>query len=84
MLVRNIMVQNVVTIQEKDTLENAALLLQQGRFRHLPVVQRLPQQQGASTAQMVYPPRSRQWLSLVSSLTAICPAAGLALSRWSS
>lgn len=56
MLVRNIMAENVVTIQAKDSLEHAALLLQQGRFRHLPVVERLPQQQETPTAQMVYPP----------------------------
>ncbi len=56
MLVRDIMVQNVVTIQEKDSLEHAALLLQQGRFRHLPVVQRLPQQKEEPLAQIVYPP----------------------------
>ncbi len=55
MLVRNIMVQNVVTIQEKDTLEHAALLLQQGRFRHLPVVQRLPHKE-EPLSQIVYPP----------------------------
>jgi acetoin utilization protein AcuB len=56
MLVRNIMAQNVVTIQEGDTLEHAALLMQQGRFRHLPVVQRLPQQKEAQPQQLTYPP----------------------------
>jgi acetoin utilization protein AcuB len=56
MLVKNIMVQNVSTVQEKDTLEHAALLLQQGRFRHLPVVQRLPQQKEAPSPLIVYPP----------------------------
>lgn len=56
MLVRNIMVQDVVTIKEEDTLEHASLLLQQGRFRHLPVVQRLPQQKAAQPPLIVYPP----------------------------
>jgi acetoin utilization protein AcuB len=56
MLVRNIMVQNVVTIQESDTLEHAALLLQQGRFRHLPVVRRLPAQKDAKPSLLIYPP----------------------------
>ena len=56
MLVRNIMVQSVVTIQEADTLEHAALLLQQGRFRHLPVGQRLPPQKDAQPSLVVYPP----------------------------
>ncbi|SRR5579883_201626 len=56
MLVSNIMVENVVTIQEEDTLERAALLLQEGRFRHLPVVQRLPQQKAAQPPLIVYPP----------------------------
>jgi len=56
MLVRNIMMQNVVTIQEEDTLEHASLLLQQGRFRHLPVVQRLPQSKEAQPSLIVYPP----------------------------
>jgi acetoin utilization protein AcuB len=56
MLVRNIMVQDVVTIQEEETLESAVLLMQQGRFRHLPVVQRLPQQQEAQPPSFTYPP----------------------------
>jgi acetoin utilization protein AcuB len=56
MLVRNIMAQHVVTITEEDTLEHASLLLQQGRFRHLPVVQRLPQQKETQPSQIVYPP----------------------------
>jgi acetoin utilization protein AcuB len=56
MLVRNIMIQNAVTIQEDDTLEHAALLMQQGRFRHLPVGQRLPQLNAAQLPLMVYPP----------------------------
>jgi acetoin utilization protein AcuB len=56
MLVRHIMVEHVVTIQEEDTLEHAALLMQQGRFRHVPVVQRLPQQQAAQPPRLVYPP----------------------------
>ncbi len=50
------MVQNVVTISEEDTLEHAALLLQQGRFRHLPVARRLPQQKEAPSSLIVYPP----------------------------
>jgi len=56
MLVRNIMVEHVVTIQEEDTLEHVALLMQQGRFRHLPVVQRFPQRQEAQQPRVVYPP----------------------------
>ncbi len=50
------MVEHVVTIQEEDTLEHAALLMQQGRFRHLPVVQRLPQQKEALPPPLIYPP----------------------------
>jgi acetoin utilization protein AcuB len=56
MLVKNIMVRDVVTIKEEETLERAALLLQQGRFRHLPVVQRLPHQKEAQPPLIVYPP----------------------------
>lgn len=56
MLVKNIMVQDVVTIKEADTLEHASLLLEQGRFRHLPVVERLPQQKQAAPPLIVYPP----------------------------
>ncbi len=56
MLVRNIMVEHVVTIKEEDSLEHVALLMQQGRFRHVPVVQRLPQQKEAQPPPVVYPP----------------------------
>ncbi|HEU5370542.1 MAG TPA: CBS domain-containing protein, partial [Ktedonobacterales bacterium] len=56
MLVSNIMIENVVIIQEEDTLEHAALLMQQGRFRHLPVVRRLPQQKEAQPSLLIYPP----------------------------
>ena len=56
MLVNTIMGHPVVTIQEDDTLEHAALLMQQGRFRHLPVGQRLPQQQAAQPSLIAYPP----------------------------
>jgi acetoin utilization protein AcuB len=56
MLVRNIMVEHVVTVQEGDPLEHAALLMQQGRFRHVPVVQRLPQQKEAQPSPLIYPP----------------------------
>ncbi len=55
MLVKDIMVKDVVTVTETDTLEHAAILLQQGRFRHLPVVRRLPKQQEAPSL-IVYPP----------------------------
>lgn len=50
------MVEHVVTVQEGDTLEHAALLMQQGRFRHLPVVQRLPQQKEVQPSSLSYPP----------------------------
>src|SRR5690348_10026543 len=56
MLVRDIMVKDVVTVTETDTLEHAAILLQQGRFRHLPVARRLPRQQDAPPSLIVYPP----------------------------
>lgn len=50
------MVQNVVTVQGEETLAHAASLMQQGRFRHVPVVQRLPQQKEAQPPRFVYPP----------------------------
>jgi acetoin utilization protein AcuB len=50
------MVQKVVTIQEGETLEHASVLLQQGRFRHLPVVQHLPQQKDTPPPLIAYPP----------------------------
>lgn len=56
MLVRDIMVKDVVTVTETDTLEHAALLLQQGRFRHLPVGRRLPRPQGEEPVFITYPP----------------------------
>ena len=56
MFVRDIMVRDVVTITEQDTLEQAAILLQRGRFRHLPVVQLLPQEEGSRPKRFQYPP----------------------------
>src|SRR5690348_7742760 len=56
MLVKDIMVKDVVTVTETDTLEHAALLLQQGRFRHLPVGRHLPRQQGEAPTFITYPP----------------------------
>ena len=56
MLVKDIMVADVVTLTETDTLEHAALLLHQGRFRHLPVGKRLPRQPGEEPARITYPP----------------------------
>ncbi|HEY7347528.1 MAG TPA: CBS domain-containing protein [Ktedonobacterales bacterium] len=43
MLIKDIMVRDVATVMETDTLEHAAILLERGRFRHLPVAQLLPQ-----------------------------------------
>jgi len=56
MLVKDIMVKDVVTVTETDTLEHAAILLQQGRFRHLPVARRLPRQKAEPPPLIVYPP----------------------------
>ena len=56
MLVKDIMIEDVVTVTENDTLEHAALLLQQGRFRHLPIGRRLPRQSGEEPAPFTYPP----------------------------
>jgi acetoin utilization protein AcuB len=55
MLVNDIMVRDVVTITEDETLEQASILLQRGRFRHLPVVVRLPEAQPAAPGHIVYP-----------------------------
>lgn len=56
MLVRDIMVRDVVTVKEDDTLEQAAVLLERGRFRHLPVTQLLPQAGEAQPKRFSYPP----------------------------
>jgi acetoin utilization protein AcuB len=56
MLIRDIMVREVVTVQEDDTLEHAAILLERGRFRHLPVTQMLPQPEDAQPKRLTYPP----------------------------
>lgn len=56
MLVQDIMVRDVVTISEEDTLEQAALLLQRGRFRHLPVVKPIPQLEESAPRRLTYPP----------------------------
>ena len=56
MLVQDIMIRDVVTVSENDTLEHASILLQQGRYRHLPVVQILPWPKGEKPDFIVYPP----------------------------
>lgn len=56
MLVRDIMVRDVITVTEEDTLEQAALLLQRGRFRHLPVVKPIPQAEEPAPKRFSYPP----------------------------
>jgi acetoin utilization protein AcuB len=56
MLVKDILTRQVVTVTENDTLEHASMLLQQGRFRHLPVVEILPWPQGAKPGLLTYPP----------------------------
>ncbi len=56
MLVNDIMVRDVVTIREDETLEQAALLFERGRFRHLPVAQPLPQEEEAQPKRFQYPP----------------------------
>jgi acetoin utilization protein AcuB len=56
MLIRDIMVREVVTVQEEDTLRHAAMLLERGRFRHLPVTQMLPQPEDAPPQRLGYPP----------------------------
>ncbi len=56
MLVEDIMVRDVVTVTANDTLEHASILLRQGRFRHLPVVEILPWPKDAKPSLIVYPP----------------------------
>ncbi len=56
MLVRDIMVRDVETVTEEETLEEAAIILQRGRFRHLPVVKPLPQGEKPEKPAFVYPP----------------------------
>ncbi len=56
MLVKDMMVRDVVTTKEDDTLEHAANLLARGRFRHLPVARLLPQAEDAQPQRLVYPP----------------------------
>jgi acetoin utilization protein AcuB len=56
MLVRDIMVRDVVTVKEEDTLEQASILLERGRFRHLPVARALAQVEEAPPERLVYPP----------------------------
>jgi acetoin utilization protein AcuB len=56
MLVKDIMIRDVVTVTEGDTLEHASILLRQGRFRHLPVVEILPWPEDAKPDFIVYPP----------------------------
>ncbi|HEY7122904.1 MAG TPA: CBS domain-containing protein [Ktedonobacterales bacterium] len=56
MLVKDIMVRDVVTVTENDTLEHATILLRQGRFRHLPVVEILPWPNDVRPGPLVYPP----------------------------
>jgi acetoin utilization protein AcuB len=55
-LVKDIMIRDVVTVTENDTLEQASALLRQGRFRHLPVVEILPWPKDAKPSLIVYPP----------------------------
>lgn len=56
MLVKDIMVRDVVTVTEDDTLERAVVLLERGRFRHLPVVLVLPMPEEEQPKRLVYPP----------------------------
>lgn len=55
MLVSDMMVRDVVTVTETDTLEHAAVLLERGRFRHLPVVVHLPMPEEEQPKRLVYP-----------------------------
>lgn len=56
MFVKDSMVRDVVTVTENDTLEHASILLRQGRFRHLPVVEILPWPNDARPGLLTYPP----------------------------
>lgn len=56
MLVKDIMIHDVVTVTENDTLEHASILMRQGRFRHLPVVEILPWPKDQKPSLIVYPP----------------------------
>lgn len=56
MVIRDIMVRKVLTITKEARLEQARVLMQQGRVRHLPVVEPLPQVSQPKPGLIVYPP----------------------------
>lgn len=56
MFVRDIMIRDVQTVTEEDTLEQAVILFQRGRFRHLPVVKPIPQPEAPAPRRLTYPP----------------------------
>ncbi len=56
MLINDIMVRDVVTLREEETLEQATILLQRGSFRHLPIVAPLHQAEEPRPKRIRYPP----------------------------
>ena len=56
MFVRDMMIRDVQTVTEEDTLEQAVVLFQRGRFRHLPVIKPIPQPETPTPKRLRYPP----------------------------